>query len=480
VLIRTKILATIGPASGDHDTLRRLVAAGCDAFRINLSHGDADQHQGYLDGLRAVEAEAGKPLAAVADLCGPKIRVGPIAGGSVLLADGQELTIRREPVEGGPEAISTTLGELVDEVQPGEPILLDDGRIALEVTEAGREEGVRCRVLRGGVLSASKGVNLPRTDLSLQALTEKDRADVDWLAGRGFDYVALSFVRSAADVQELRRLLTERDCGAHIIAKIEKPQAVAHIEDIVAAADAIMVARGDLGVEMDLPAVPMAQKRIAALCQRAGKPCIIATQMLESMTQRDVPTRAEVSDVANAVLDHADAVMLSGETAIGEHPVRAVAMMNDIVRAAGAYDDERNEGRVEPVADEASPTTAALAAAAQRVLCSESVAAVAVYTATGGTARLLAKSRVPRPILALSHRRETLRRVALYYGVIARQADTPEHTREVLTVAARFATELGIAAAGDRIVVLSGRPVHEPGHTNTLVVHTIGAETGTG
>jgi pyruvate kinase len=321
------------------------------------------------------------------------------------------------------------------------------------------------------MLSSGKGVNLPHTDLHLGALTEKDRQDIAWIIRRDFDYVALSFVRSARDVQSLRELLDAAECGARIVAKIEKPQAVACVREIINAADALMVARGDLGVEMDLPSVPIAQKRIARLCQQGGKSCIIATQMLDSMIRFPAPTRAEVSDVANAVLDHADAVMLSGETAVGKFPVEAVTMMNEIVSQIQAYHDETTTpGRVEYAS---ARTEAAITAAVRAIMDEEDIAAVAVYTATGSTALLMAKNRLRCPILALSHDRATMRRTCLYYGVVAFHADQPEHTREILDLAARFALQSGIAGRGQKIVVISGRPVGLPGHTNTLVVHTI-------
>jgi len=471
MIIRTKIVATVGPSSEAPDVLRRMVEAGCDVFRVNFSHGDDEQRRRFVDRIRKIEADLGQPIAVMADLCGPKIRVGGIAGGSVLLVEGQDIVIQREQIEGGPQRISTTLGELVDELQPGQPLLLDDGRIRLEVTDVRPPSEIVCRVVRGGVLSSGKGVNVPRTALKLSALTEKDRRDVKWIAARDFDFVALSFVGSAADIHELRALLDEGGCGAHIVAKIERSQALDHIEQIIEAADAVMVARGDLGVEMDLPAVPVAQKRIARLCQVAAKPCIIATQMLETMTNSPTCTRAEVSDVANAVLDDADAVMLSGETAVGKFPVRAVAMMDRIVEEVQTYYDET--AAPSEVAGASAQTTAALAGAVRHVLESERIAAVAVFTATGTTARMLAKSRLPRPILAISQDLAAVRRMCLYYDVTSVRADAPQHTRDVLALASKFALRRGLAKKGQKLVVLSGRPIGAPGATNTLVVHTI-------
>jgi pyruvate kinase len=468
--IRTKILATVGPASGSPDILGGMVDAGCDAFRINFSHGTADQREQFLANIRKVEQASGEPLAVVADLCGPKIRVGPIEGGSVLLAEGETIRIEACALQGNAERISVTRQELVDEVDHGEAILLDDGQIRLEVLETGPESFV-CRIVRGGILSSGKGVNLPHTDLKLSALTQKDKQDAEWIAARDFDYVALSFVRSAGDVEELRSLLDAHGSDAHIIAKIEKPAALDQIESIVQAADAVMVARGDLGVEMELPEVPIVQKRIARLCQRSGKPCIIATQMLETMTRSATPTRAEVSDVANAVLDLADAVMLSGETAVGDHPVRTVEMMNEIVARTQGFHDTAHP--VQPVRVESSRSAMAIAQAVRGVLEVAPVEAVAVYTATGTSARLLSKSRLERPILAMASTTRVARRISLYYAVEAVQADTPEHTRDILTMASKLLQDRQLARAGQKVVVVSGRPIGQPGATNTLVFHEV-------
>jgi len=468
--IRTKIVATVGPASEGYETLRALAEAGCDVFRINFSHGSEEGRERMLASIREVEEELGQPIAVMADLCGPKIRVGMMDEGAATLRRDDEVVIQREPVEGTAQRFSTTLPELVGAVEPGEPVLLDDGRLRLEVVSGGETE-VTCKVIHGGVLSSGKGVNLPRTELALSALTEKDRHDLAWIAEHDVDFVALSFVRSAGDVRELRQLLDEEGCGAHVVAKVEKPQAVHNIAEIVAEADVVMVARGDLGVEMDLPAVPVAQKRIAALCQEAGKVCIIATQMLETMTHSPQPTRAEVSDVANAVLDRADAVMLSGETAVGEYAVDAVWMMNRVVARA-----QECEQQPPPQVQYApARTAAALAGAVRTVIGEDDIAAVGVFTATGTTARMLSKMRLGVPLIALSQHRRTVRRMCLYYGVEPALVAAPEHTRQVLARAAELALERGVASPGDKLVVVSGRPIGEPGATNTMVVHTIPA-----
>lgn len=466
---RTRIVATVGPASDSPDRLLALIRAGVDVFRVNFSHGDAQARQRQLDSIRRAEAEARTPVAVLADLCGPKIRVRPLQGGQVSLVEGAEVAIRRGDAPGTAEAISTTLDELVDALRPGQPVLLDDGKLRLDVVDV-RPGGAVCRVVHGGVLGSGKGLNLPSTDLSIEALTAKDRRDARWIASRSFDFVALSFVRRAADVVALRDLLASLGSSAPVVAKIEKPEALLRIEEIVRAADAVMVARGDLGVEMDLPEVPAAQKRIVSLCRQVGRPCIVATQMLESMTEAPQPTRAEVSDVANAVLDGADAVMLSGETAVGSFPVEAVEMMDRI--AAKAQDFERPA--ILDAATSGPRTPAALACAVRAIVQADAIAAVGVYTATGATARLLSRMRLPVPILALSPDPRTVRRLCLSYGVEPFPALPAEHTREVLAQVQEVALGRGIVRPGEKVVVVSGRPIGAAGCANTLVVHTIG------
>lgn len=476
-IVRTKVVATVGPASRDPAVLRRLIAAGCDVFRINFSHGTLEDHAAALDGIRSASRAVGVPVAVMADLCGPKIRLGAIAGGTAVLAEGTEVVVVRDPVEGDAGRVSTTLPELIDEVEVGQDILIDDGRLRLTVVQVDPPRAFVCRVVRGGPVSSGKGVNLPQTRLTLSALTEKDRGDAAWIAEREFDYVALSFVRHPDDILALRSLLAERGGGAHIVAKIEKPQALDCLDAIVHVADGVMVARGDLGVEMDLPSVPIAQKRIIRTCHAAGKPCIVATQMFESMITAPSPTRAEVSDVANAVFDGADAVMLSGETAIGAHPVEAVAMMNRVLLAAEAH-----ETPTEPSAGRgsvrATPETG-LAEAVRALARPGWPAACAVFTITGSTARTVSKLRLPCPILGMSPDPAAVRRMCLYRGVVGvEQTDPPGHTRDVLSIASRMAKTTGVARDGDMIAVLTGRPIGKPGMTNTLVLHRIGADPG--
>jgi len=423
-----------------------------------------------LANVRQVESELEHPIAVCGDLCGPKIRVGMVEDGAVFLEPGREIVVQRAPVEGTADRISTTFEELIDHVSAGDRVLLADGRLRLEVTRITPPDEFACRVIIGGKLSNGKGVNLPDTHIPMSPLTEKDRRDVEWIAGRDFDYVALSFVQRADDILELRRLLAEAGSDAQIIAKIEKPRALEQIDEIIEVTDAVMVARGDLGVEMDFPAVPVAQKSITWKCQLASKPCIIATEMLESMIHSPTPTRAEVSDVANAVFDHTDAVMLSGESSIGAYPVETVGMMNDTLEAAQDYLEEH--GRPVKTAIHDPITIAALAGAIRQITRVQDVAAVAVFTTGGMTARLISKNRPPCPILALASDTHVVRRCCLYYGVVPRLIERPDDARELIDVASALCKELGIATPGDNIIAISGHPIGSP-DTNGLIVERV-------
>lgn len=468
---RTKIVATVGPASGSPERLRQVAEAGVDVFRINFSHGNEEQRSEFFENIRTVERQIGRPLAICGDLCGPKIRVGLIAGGEVNLEAGRTIIIQRAPIEGTAERISTTLTELVDLVRAGETILLADGRLRFEVVQTAPPEQFTCRIVVGGPLSSGNGVNVPDTELPLSALTEKDRQDIRWTAEHDVDYVALSFVRRAQDVNELRALLEAQGSHAQIIVKIEKPQALNQIDAIIDTADAVMVARGDLGVEMDFPAVPIAQKTIARKCQAAGKPCIIATEMLESMTRSPRPTRAEASDVANAVFDHTDAVMLSAESAIGSYPVEAVDAMKRIVLAAERFLDRNHDS--DPAVSTEPKTAAALAASVHQIMQMQPIAAIAVFSATGTTARLLAKNRPNCPIIALSSDASLARRACLYYGIVPLLSDQPTDVEQLLHLSKTTAKNLGVAASGDCIIILTAHPVGRPGGTQGLMVEKL-------
>lgn len=481
MMIKTKVVATLGPASWDMPVLRTLVENGADVFRINFSHGTLEQHARCLEHVRRVQQELDQPLAIMADLCGPKIRVGQMQDGSATLQAGHSLILQRDDVSGTADRISTTLPELVDELQPGDRLLLDDGRLELRAVSVDHDDHVVCEVVVGGTLSSGKGVNLPDTNLQLSAMTDKDHRDARWIAERDFDYVALSFVQRPDDIAQLRGILDEHGSTARIVAKIEKPQALAHLDAIIDTADAILVARGDLGVEMPLPDVPLVQKRLAAACERAGKCCIVATQMLETMIHQPSPTRAEVSDVANAVFDRADAVMLSGETAVGKYPSLAVRTMSQITERIEqhfcklAVDGARDQ---QCCGSDSDTTAGAIARAVQAIVYSrhphnQGIRAVVVYTMTGQSALMLAKMRLPVPVLALSPVQRTLQQASMFYGVYASHAGMYEHTREILPCADSQVRRLGWADTGDTIVVVSGRPLGQSGTTNTLVIHTV-------
>lgn len=472
MLKRTKIVATVGPASGTPDILGRLIESGVDVFRINFSHGDEHQRATFLREIRAAELLAGRPVAICGDLCGPKIRVGMILGGEINLQTGREIIVQRTPVEGTAERISTTLAELVDVVRVGNTILLADGRLRFEVIRISPPDEFTCRVIVGGRLSSGKGVNLPDADLAISALTEKDRQDIHWIAQHDFDYVALSFVQRGEDVDELRLLLEQHGSGAHIIAKIEKPRAIEQIDAIIDKADAVMVARGDLGVEMDFPIVPIVQKTIAHKCQATATPCIIATEMLESMITSTRPTRAEVSDVANAVFDNADAVMLSAESAVGENPIAVVDAMKRIVVASEQYLDQY-EGTKVPQTVGKHSRTAALAASVRQIMQMQSIATIATFTAAGRTARLLSKNRPPCPILAMSSEATVARRTCLYYGVVPHVIELPSDVEQLLETTNALAKRRQLATTGDRIAVLTAHPIGMPDGTRGLIVEDV-------
>lgn len=461
----TKILATLGPSSDSPEQLQKLVENGVRAVRINFSHGENDHRAKQIETVREVERLTGYAIAILADLSGPKIRVGEIAGDGLMLEPGGKLVIQREPIVGANGRVSCSLPHLLDDIAVGDPVLIADGRRRLEVIEKSDEEVV-CRVIRGGIVTSRKGINLPSTDLSLSALTPKDRTDAAWIAKHDIDYVALSFVQRAQDVEELRTLLWGHDCTAPIVSKIEKPLAVKRIDSIIAASDAVMVARGDLAVEMDYPLVPVAQKRIAHKATMAGKPCIIATEMMESMVKSPVPTRAEVSDVANAVLDGADAVMLSAETAVGDFPVETVSMMSRTVREILNHPDV--EPPVPPVGRDL-----AVSAAVKAMINAEDVAVAIIYSQTGRSARLLSKTRPPCAILGLSQEMRTVRQMVMYRGVIPVRCIEPANIDDLIRVGSEIALARGLAKSGDRLMFVTGRSSSVPGSVDGLILHRL-------
>jgi len=471
---RTKIVATVGPASESEAMLLALMEAGADVFRLNFSHGDQASKAELIRRIRELSRRRQRAVAILGDLQGPKIRTGLMEGGALELVAGDEVTITTREVRGAGRLIPTTFRALPRDVRGGDRILLDDGLLELEVLEVAGED-IRCRVVVGGVLKDRKGINLPGTAVSAPALTEKDRKDLDFCLREGVDWVALSFVRSVADVLELKELIHRQKSELQVIAKIEKPQAVEDFDAILEAADGIMVARGDLGVEMSPEKVPLIQKMIIRKCNEAGKPVITATQMLESMIEHPRPTRAETSDVANAILDGTDAVMLSAETASGKYPVEAVSLMVRVARDVEG-DPVLKDKVFHPIPEVLGyrRLSEAISQAACRV--AENVGAVAIlaFTQTGSTAAMVAKYRPALPIYAVTPSQAVRRRLALYAGVRSLRVDIEGDTEAQI----RSVGEAVLAATdlkkGDVVVITMGSPVSAPGTTNLMKVHRLG------
>ncbi|MEE2728791.1 MAG: pyruvate kinase [Candidatus Latescibacterota bacterium] len=472
---RAKIVCTIGPASRSLDVLRALVDAGMDVARLNFSHGSHADHAAVVADLRRVADEAGRPLAILQDLQGPKIRLGTLQGGAVQLSTGARFVLTTEEIEGDAGRASTTYKALPSDVMQGDDILLSDGLLRLRVDGVNGED-ITCTVVDGGHLRQRAGINLPGAELSVPSMTEKDLADLAFGVEQGVDWVALSFVRSAADVDALKAELARLQADAGVIAKLEKPQAIDALDAIVDTADAIMVARGDLGVEMSPERVPFIQKTIIRACAAAGKPVITATQMLESMIENPRPTRAEASDVANAVFDGTDAVMLSGETAMGAHPIHAVQMMHRIVSEAERNVAAQPEMRRRARREAALSFSDAIAEAAGQVAADTKAAAIVAFTQSGFSAKLIARSRPQTRIYAFTPHRRVQRRLCAHWGLEPRHAAYLERTQDMIEVVEQQLLEEGIVRAGDSLVFLAGMPSNRPGTTNMLRLHTVGDE----
>ena len=465
---RTKIVATLGPASSDPQRIRTLFEAGVDVFRLNFSHGSKDDHARRFEAIRAIERETGRPIGILQDLQGPKIRIGTLASGPMTLKPGAKLRFDSNAQPGGPERIPLLHPEVHAAIAPGHQVLINDGRVRLEVTGVG-DGCFDARVTVGGEISDRKGVNLPDTLLNLSPVTEKDRDDLAFGLSLGVDFVALSFVQRPDDVLEGRSLVGDR---ASLMVKIEKPAALERIGDIVQLADAVMVARGDLGVEIPAEDVPGWQKDIVRICRLAGKPVIIATQMLESMVQSPVPTRAEASDVATGVYDGADAVMLSAESASGAFPVEAVATMDRIISHTENHGSYRSIiGALEPTID---PTPShAVSAAAAELAENIGAAAIVAFTASGNTVLRVARERARVPIIGATPNEKTARRLALLWGVHSIMSPDITNFGEMVERAAAHAKADGFAKANDMIVIIAGVPFGKAGSTNNIRVLTV-------
>jgi pyruvate kinase len=467
----TKIVATLGPATDAPGVLRQILDAGVDVFRLNASHGTHDEHAARIRAVRDAAAEAGRHPGILLDLQGPKIRLGRFENKECVLHTGATFTITTQPLIGNCEVASTGYANFARDIKPGDRILLVDGSVELRAI-ASDEVSVRTVVVNGGRIGDHKGINLPGVEVSIPSLTGKDLHDLDFGLTCGVDIVALSFVRTAADVQQLRSRLDGRPIP--IVAKIEKPEGWENIEPILDVTDGVMVARGDLGVETSLEKVPRIQKSIIRRARRKSRFVITATQMLESMIERPSPTRAEVSDVANAIYDGTDAVMLSAETSIGRYPVEAVRMMDRI--AAESDEAIRKKGYQEPPHTAKPTDPEVLADAAYRAARESGAAAIVVFTSTGSSARLVSRYRPPVPIFAVTPHYTTTRQLAVNYGVTPVLAPDVSSTDEMLAQMERVLVEGGYMRQGQLVVFLAGQPVGRPGTTNLMKLHRIGVE----
>ncbi len=470
---RAKIVATLGPASDSVEMIEALMKAGVDVFRLNFSHGEHPDHAQRVERIRKAEARLGRPVAIMADVQGPKLRIGKFSGGAVHLQAGQTFQLDMNPTPGDVSRVQLPHQEIMDAAGPGTVLLVDDGKIRLEVTR--KQEGrLEARVVNGGRLSDRKGVNVPSVALAIPALTKKDRADLEFACQQGVEYLALSFVQRPEDVVEARELVAGR---ALILTKVEKPQALEQLDKIIELSDAVMVARGDLGVELPAEEVPLAQKRIIRLAHRWGRPVIVATQMLESMISAPTPTRAEATDVATAVFDGADAVMLSAETAAGQYPIEAVSIMSRIVKRI--EDDEgwrSTKASLRPAAEH--NTSDAIAGAARQVAETIGAKAIAAFTSSGASARRIARERPDTPILGLAVTDRVARQLALVWGVAPKAIGETHTMTETVARACDVARKEGFAEKGEEIVVVAGVPFGKSGGTNSLRVAVVSRSAG--
>ncbi|MCT9126061.1 pyruvate kinase [Cupriavidus gilardii] len=466
---KAKIVATLGPASTDIAVIRQLFEAGADVFRLNFSHGTHEDHRQRYDAVRQVEAETGRPIAVLADLQGPKLRIGTFAVGKVAVKAGDPFVLDSDPTPGDATRVHLPHPELFRVAAPGQSLLIDDGKVQLRI-ESVSAGSIATRVVNHGTLSDRKGVNVPDAVIPIPALTDKDRRDLEFALSLGADWIALSFVQRPSDIVEAREIIGTR---AGVLSKIEKPAALQQLDEIVRVSDAVMVARGDLGVELPPERVPGVQKRILRVCRQLGKPIVIATQMLESMIDSPVPTRAEASDVASAIYDGADAVMLSAESANGRHPVPAVAMMNRIITEVERDPLYRNLLDAQHEAP-LSTRQDAICAALREVTQIIGAAATVTYTSSGATALRAARERPCAPIVSITPHVEIARRLALAWGVHSTVSPDVQSVDEMVDAAARAALAEGYAQPGDQITIAAGMPFGQGGTTNLLRVAEVG------
>ena len=463
----------MGPAVESPEKVRELIAAGMNMARLNLSHGGYDEHQNRLDQVRAAAAEAGKPVAILVDLQGPKIRLARFKAGPHDLARGDIFTITTDEIEGTKERVGTTYKGLPGDCKAGDRILIDDGKVTVEVIEV-KGNDVVTKVIEPGAVSNNKGINLPGVAVSVPALSDKDMDDLRWGLRAGADFIALSFVRSAADIVDVHRIMDEVGIRVPVIAKIEKPQAVENLQEIVDAFDGIMVARGDLGVELPIEDVPLVQKHCIELAREAAKPVIVATQMLDSMITNSRPTRAEATDCANAVLDGADALMLSGETSVGEFAIEAVQTMARIIERT----EEGGFNMIRPMRTAPKTKGGAITKAATEVGAIVGAKFLVTFTQSGDSARRMSRLRSPIPILALTPDRGTYNRLALSWGIEPMITAMVSHTDEMVKQADHLLIDSKRANTGDNVMIVAGSPPGIPGSTNAMRVHRVGGAVG--
>ena len=474
-MIKTKIIVTLGPSCAEAGIIEAMIDNGVDVFRLNFSHGTLDEHAKLLETLNAARSRHHQMTAVLGDLCGPKIRASRIKPQGQMLYAGDKVSIVPGNQIGTAHCFGTNYEHFNKEVEIGHRIFIDDGQITLSVV--GRDgEDLVCEVVVGGPLYSRKGINLPDTRIRIPSITEFDWECIDWAIERNLDFLALSFVRSADEINQLKEYIRKARTDIKIVAKIETPQALKHLEPIISASDAVLVARGDLGVEMDLAEVPLIQKRITRMCRDFGKPVIVATQMLQSMIQSPTATRAEVSDVANAIMDFADAVMLSGETAIGKYPVKAAQTIERIARVTEAYlDKQYTVVHPKSATTEELALTAAMARSVGQLVEDIDAKLVAVWSQSSSTARFLSKARIDVAILALSSDERSCRQMCLHYGVIPCCRPIPEDIRQFTCLLDKLIIENNWAQPGDKIILVAGQPLGAPGTTNSIHVHNINA-----
>ncbi len=469
---QTKIVATIGPASDGVDSLVELIRAGVDVFRINTAHGERAEHDARLATVREAADKVGRPIGVLVDLAGPKMRLGELPGGEILCAAGDQFRFVRGDTIRNSDELTTTYEPLIDELSVGDRVMLADGTVSLLVEEVTSDEAI-CRVSQSGPVRSRQGVNLPGVKLSAPALADVDRDNAAWAARSEIDFLGLSFVRSPDDVRDLKALIEAEGGTTQVIAKIEKPEALEQLEEIVEVSDGIMVARGDLGVEIDIAQMAVAQKRIIGVCNKARKPVIIATQMLDSMTHSQIPTRAEATDVANAILDGADACMLSGETAIGEHPAQAVKMMHRIALATEPlYRDLPPQPMPDLKDSLVDDITEVTVYSASRIAAQLDAKMVICASTEGETARTLSKNRNFVPTVGVSNSEATLRRMCLYWGVVPIRNAPTDDAKELLDYVIARAQEISYVELGDRVVLITGTRLIERGQ-NAILVHEV-------